>query len=647
MNWNLIALAVPLLLAGCAATPSSPFSPDTATRDRVTRDLTQAANTLPTAPRQARAPDTPPEVFQSLVMPSLQSWLPKPGALGAESRFDLVVTDAPIGQVLNSLAQGSAYSLLLKPASTSPSAPAPASSSADGSGPGPTPAAVRTEPSVASEQRVSFNLKNVTLFETLDALRDVYGYDYTVDKNRILVQPAQLQTRLFVVNYILGQRRGVSDLQVVGGASIGRTTGGGGANGNSGTSNYASVQASGLSTSVKSDIWSEAEDALRTVLGCNIPRSSSGATARGANPASVNASRADVSHPSDVSPADRMRGVDGCTQGRALTINQMSGTILARGMPSELRMVDRMLKAMQLSISRQVIIESKIIDVELNKDAQQGINWSLFQKGLNRFSVGANVANIGVNQPSVSGQAGGTVANTVTLGNLLGTMTSTGNGVSAGASIALQAQNFAALINFLESQGRVHVLSSPRIATLNNQKAILKVGSEEPFVTNITGGISTVSGSTTVETTPSLVYQPFFSGISLDVTPQIDADDNITLHVHSMVNNVMEKSKIALPDSPTLVPFAVNTMNETDSVVKAKDGQVIVIGGLMTERSSDGRSGVPGVKDLPLLGNLFKWGGQSTVKRELVILLKPTVVKDDGEWSKDISATRERLESGR
>lgn len=615
MNWNLAGLALHmplvLVLASCASTQPTA---DTSTQNKITSELTHAAQARPiSTARPSAAPVQTPEVLDSQATPTWPASVPKPGKPQIEARFDWVVTDAPMGQVLSSLAAGSPYSILLK------------SSGA--------------EVASAAEPRISLSLKKTTLFEALDALRDVYGYDYSVEKNRILVQPAQLQTRLYHINYILGQRRGVSDLQVVGGASIGRSSGN-----NSGTSNYASVQASGLSTTVKSDIWSELEDALRTVLSCNIPRSSAGAAALGLASGSTNASRADVSHPSDVAAADRMRGVDGCAQSRALTINQMSGTILARGMPTELRMVERLLKSMQLNISRQVIIESKIIDVELNQGAQQGINWSLFQKGLSRFSVGANPNVIGVNQPSaVAGQSGGTLGSTVSLGGLLGASVAPGSAIAAGAGMAIQSQNFAALINFLESQGRVHVLSSPRIATLNNQKAILKVGSEEPFVTNISGGISTVTGATTVETKPSLVYQPFFSGISLDVTPQIDADDNITMHVHSMVNNVLEKSKIALPDSPSLVPFAVNTMNETDSVVKAKDGQVIVIGGLMTERNADTRNGIPGARGLPLLGNLFNWGAQSVIKRELVILLKPTVVRDDSDWADDIAATGERL----
>ena len=343
---------------------------------------------------------------------------------------------------------------------------------------------------------------------------------------------------------------------------------------------------------------------------------------------------------------ERLRGVDGCSQGRAMVINAMSGTILVRGMPTELRMVERMLKTMQLNIARQVVIESKIIDVELSKDAQQGINWGQFKDGSHRASVGANAAALGVNQPSaVAGQTGGTVASGTTLAGLLGTSMSPPGAIGNTAGIAIQASNFAALINFMESQGRVHVLSSPRISTLNNQKAVIKVGSEEPFVTNIVGGTSTVvaGGGTQQVTKPTLTYQPFFSGIALDVTPQIDADDNITLHVHSMVNRVSEKSKIALPGEVATVPFAVNTMNETDSVVKARDGQVVVIGGLMSERTSDTRGGVPRARDVPVGGALFSWGTQQATKRELVILLKATVVKDDGTWSDLISESEERI----
>jgi MSHA biogenesis protein MshL len=222
---------------------------------------------------------------------------------------------------------------------------------------------------------------------------------------------------------------------------------------------------------------------------------------------------------------------------------------------------------------------------------------------------------------------------------------SAANAFSAGLGMAVQNRNFLAMINFLQTQGHVHVLSSPRIATLNSQKAVLKVGSEEPFVTNISGGVTNVTNGISQTTPPTLQYQPFFSGISLDVTPQIDEKDNITLHVHALVNSIIEKEKISQPTAGAVrVPFAVNTISETDNVIKTKDGQVVVIGGLMTESNRDDRAKVPGAGDVPVLGAFFSKGGQTSVKRELVILLKPTVVKDDSDWSNDIEATQARVE---
>jgi MSHA biogenesis protein MshL len=621
MKWNVLALIAPMVLAGCSSTyPKA----DLSTQEKILGEMDRVA-----ARSASRAiPEAvPANVLDALVQSPMRTEMgaTAPSTRGASgARFDLIVTEAPIGQVLAGLVEGTSYSIMLKPAE----AKAGAAGAADAS------------------KRVSFNLKNITLFEALDALRDVYGYDYTIENQRILVQPAELQTRLYYVNYILGQRRGVSDIQVIGGASVGQSSSSTVGSSSTSSSSYGSVQASGLSTSVKSDIWTEVEDALRTMLGCSIPKvaaQKSGGGGLGANASKANASRADVSSADEPQSDERLRGADGCSQGRALAINAMSGTILVRGMPTELRMVDRVLKTMQLNISRQVIIESKIIDVELNKDSQQGVNWSMFKNGLHRMSAGANAAALGVNQPAATaGQNGGAVASTATLAGLLGTSVSPPGALSSTAGIAFQATNFAALINFLESQGRVHVLSSPRISTLNNQKAVIKVGSEEPFVTNIVGGTTTV-GATSTTVNPSLTYQPFFSGIALDVTPQIDANDNITLHVHTMVNRVEEKEKVALPGSTTMVPFAVNSMNETDSVVKARDGQVVVIGGLMTERNADSRGGVPGVRDVPGAGALFNWGLQQSTKRELVILLKSTVLKDDADWNEQISETAARL----
>ncbi len=620
-----------LLLAGCAAS----YPPqDTATRDRISAELQSAAQ-MPEREPPARAAALPiPEAISASLLPPLKLALPKASAKQLEQRFDLVVSDALLSQVLTGIVEDTNFSIVMKPRSSAVAAP---------------------------PERVTLKLKNVTLFETLDTVREVYGYDYQVEGHRIYVQPPELQTRLYQVNYVVGQRRGVSDLQVVGGASRGPSQVNSGQSGiglgtsSASGSGYASLQASALSSVAKTDLWGEVEDALRTTLGCQIPRSQSAGQAGGqsggmsAGGGSSTSSRADVSFPGEQQPGERQRGIDGCSEGRAMTISPMSGTLLVRAMPRELKSIEQMLRTMEVNIQRQVIIEAKIIDVELNAGAQQGVNWSAFSNGLHRFSVGSDTTLIGALNGRAGAVSGGQLAAGATLGALAGgglVGAVGGNAFASGLGMAMQLRNFSALINFLQTQGNVHVLSSPRIATLNNQKAVLKVGNEEPYVTGITAGSQATTSGVVTTAPPTLQYQPFFSGIALDVTPQIDERDNITLHVHTMVNSVVEKMKISQPStSAVYVPFAVNTINEADSVVRTRDSQVVVIGGLMTERAQDDRDKVPGLGDVPGPGGLFSKGAQKSSKRELVILLKPTVVKDDSNWTADIRATQDRIDS--
>ena len=641
-----VVLALAGLLSACSAT--YPVK-DLSAQNRIDETLKQAS-----APKAPAPVIVPPAVSQSL-LPPLRSALPRRAAPQTEPRFDLVVTDAPIGQILNGIVADTRYSILLSPKVTAPMPPV--------TGGGQPDAAAQAAAGAGRRDLITVHLKNVTVLEALEAVRETYGYEYSISGTRILVEPPEAQTRFYQINYTLGQRRGVSDLQVVSGAAAGGgSSGSGGGSGSSsgsgssgsssggsggGAASYGSNQASALSTVSKSDLWGELEDSLRTILGCQIPKlqSSGGRAGQGASGSSSggSSSRADVSFVGDSQLGERLRGVDGCADGRAVNVNQMSGTILVRGMPKELRTIERLLRTMQINIERQVIIEAKVIDVQLNKDSQQGINWAAFPQGLMRASVGGDPSLVGA--PGTAGA--GTVAAGASLANLLGTQLIGGTAqtaFSAGLGIALQGSQFAALVSFLETQGDVHVLSSPRIATLNNQQAVIKVGTEEPFITSISPGSTSLSSAAAIAVPPTLNYQPFFSGISLDVTPQIDDRDRVTLHVHAMVNSIIEKAKASSTQPGAVpVPLAVNSVNETDSVVKTADGMTVVIGGLMTESSSNDRSAIPGLGNVPVAGALFRKGDQASSKRELVILIKPTVVKMDADWADDIAAASQRI----
>ncbi len=186
--------------------------------------------------------------------------------------------------------------------------------------------------------------------------------------------------------------------------------------------------------------------------------------------------------------------------------------------------------------------------------------------------------------------------------------------------------DFEAVISLLETQGAVQVLSSPRISTVNNQKAVIKVGSDEYFVTNIS--TTTVTAGSAINTNDSPQLTPFFSGIALDVTPEISEDGEVILHIHPTVSEVTQQNKIIGGQS---VPLAASTIRESDSIVRARSGQIIVIGGLMQTSSGDSDSGVPWLSHLPVLGYAFKQKQQSSVKSELVILLRPVVSDDQSQ----------------
>ena len=283
------------------------------------------------------------------------------------------------------------------------------------------------------------------------------------------------------------------------------------------------------------------------------------------------------------------------------------------------------------------MLEAKIIEVSLSEGFEAGINWAWFGGNNRRYGIGS--VNSGTSLSTSGTLSSGNLK--LTPGSELGSMVSDlGHGVFG---LALQAKNFASLLSFLEMQGNVQVLSSPRIATLNNQKAVLKVGTDDFFVTNVSSTV-TSTGTSNV-TTPTITLQPFFSGIALDVTPQIDEQNDIILHVHPSISNVTESQKVinlGELGSYTL-PLASSTVNETDSIVRVQDGNIVAIGGLMKQEQGASGTGLPGASAASGFGWLFGNKAGYLKKSELVILIKPTVIRSESSWKEDLSETSERL----
>lgn len=578
MKHAIHARGMALLLAGALAACASPRSGNEV--------LGQINDVLLKSATERRPPAT--AVSDKSLMPPLAPEAVV-DALAAEPRFDLAVVNAPAAQVFMALVSGTRYSMLLPP---------------DVSG------------------SLTVNLKDVTMLEALDTIRELYGYEYRIQGKRIFIEPNTIKSRVFHINYLTGRRQGSSELRVtansmtlnpsgtVGGATAATPTTGPVVPGGSGTDGRGN-DSSRVNMTTDSDFWSDLKRALATVVGT--------------------------------------------AEGRSVVVNPSSGVVLVRALPTELRNVEKYLRATQLIAERQVMLEAKIIDVTLAEGFQAGVNWSTFNGVSNRTSVG--VVQPGTLLPAQPGQPIVSVPSRLASSNdrdaiLPGAgsfLPGVGGLIAASAlgrgffGLAFQSQNFAALLNFLETQGTVSVLSSPRIATLNNQKAVLKVGTDELFVTNVTS--STTTTTTGTVSAPTITLQPYFSGISLDVTPQIDEDGNIILHVHPSVSVVQEVEKVI--DLGTLgvykLPLANSSINETDSIVRVQDGNIVAIGGLMRQQQSSGRSQLPGATGIA--ANALGQSVAGLSKRELVILIKPTIIDSDRAWTQDLKDVQQRMQA--
>ena len=510
-----------------------------------------------------------PALVPAGISAALAEPAPPAVTLAPEPRLDLLVNSAQAREVFLAIVADTRYSMLM-------------------------------HPDVAGT--LSVTLRGVTVLEALDAIRDVYGYDFKIDGRRITVYAPTLQTRIFTINYPHSQRVGSSELRISSGGGLQGATAGGSGAGTSGSA--APSDGSNVVTTSKTDFWAELTGALRALIGGG--------------------------------------------EGRSVITSPQAGIMAVRAMPGELRQVEQFIKAAQIAVERQVMLEAKIVEVELRDGFQSGIDWSALKNGSSATGAVGVIGGGSASNTLVSGARAGLPGFSAGAAALLA------DGVSlpaAGAGLfglAFAQDGFQAVLGFLETQGDVQILSSPRIATLNNQKAVLKVGAEDFFVTNVSSGTSSSSttGSSGTTTLPTLTLTPFFSGISLDVTPQIDDGSNIMLHVHPSVTTVTEKTKqIDLGSVGNYrLPLASSSVNETDTLVRVQDGNIVAIGGLMQIESNRRSSGFPGAGEVPFLASLLGSKANSGRKKEVVVLIKPSIIRTAQDWEEQTRRSRAALD---
>ncbi|MDR3492180.1 MAG: pilus (MSHA type) biogenesis protein MshL [Gammaproteobacteria bacterium] len=533
-----------VLINSCVITPPKHPTPLDEGRQSIhegIRDNLRVANSRKTyhAPRS---------VTDALV-PSVDSNLPRAGQV-TPRRFDVIADKMPTRVFFMGLVDGTPYNMVVDP---------------------------------SIEGTVSLNLKNVTIIEAMDAVRDMYGYQYHRTSYGFEVLPQEIQTEIFTINYLDVKRSGKSTTALVSGTisdKVGSTGVGGGvaaapAPMSNGTTDAGSISSSSVKTTSEADFWKDLESTLKTMVGTE--------------------------------------------NGRSVIVNPEGGVVIVHAFRPQLNQVAHYIDRLQTNMKRQVVIEAKVLEVQLSDTFQSGIDWSLFgnpNTGNALFSQKATGPNFD----------GGFQADNISAFDSIFTITMKGS--------------FKNLIQLLETQGNVQVLSSPRISTVNNQKAVIKVGNDEFFVTGLstTNNNNNNTGSNNNNNnTQDIILTPFFSGVTLDVTPQISKNGEVILHIHPTISKVTEQQKNitlgttqgsfgtpSVPNTLTL-PLARSAVRESDNIVKAANGQVVVIGGLMSTTMTEGVAATPLLSHLPGIGPFFRRTTQVAAKVELVILLRPII----------------------
>jgi len=452
------------------------------------------------------------------------------------------------------------------------------------------PYSIAVHPDVTGD--ITLSLSDVTLAELLDVVEEIYGYEIRRNKRVIQVYPAGIRTETIALNYLFLKRFGESSTSInSGGVSENDPNAGNNSNGSFNNNRSGSNNRNNRNNRSNGN-------------GSNSQSNSSGINIYTQNESDFWKELKET-----------LESLVGKEAGRSVIVSPQAGLVTVRALPGEISAVKKFINDTQTHLHRQVIIEAKIMEVTLKDDYQQGVKWD-----------------------EVLGSIGSTDLTFSTSGNIVGSVIS--SAIGGTSALSFSGSDFSGVIELLQTQGNVQVLSSPRITATNNQKAVIKVGEDEYFVTDVS---STTTTGTATTVTPEIDLTPFFSGIALDVTPQIDEDGDVILHVHPSVTITDEQTKeIRLGDQDIVLPLAQSSVRESDTIIRAKSGEIVVIGGLIETTKVDIESKTPLLGDIPVVGELFKSKSESTQKKELVIMLKPVVIGQD-TWKNQIKDARALL----
>ena len=598
-----ITIATIMLLAACSATPMRP-------------DASHLIGT-PQATLNATDPEAS-DIPQPVLAPSLP---PPPRTGPALETYSVVVSQVEIAELLFAMARD---------------------------------AKINVDVSPQVQGKVTLNAIEQTLPQILNRLSRQVPLRYEFDGSNLVVLPDHPFVRQYTIDYVNVSREASASTNIA--TQISSTGSGAGASGDAGQSNNNSTTQ--IVNRSNNQFWDTLVANLRALIGASngADEAAAGAGSRTGNPSATNRSGSGGSTPapeqglggSGVAAAQAAAGSAGPALQAArpsVIASPETGVVLVRATAVDHERVQAYLDQVMHSAQRQVLIEATIAEVQLSEEYQQGVNWAKLRldgTGWSFVQQPDGTAPLSTGVPPLGGPAGiGFPTSLSGTGNLPGGAAA-GNAANASLGVLRYLRNGSTgsigfALSLLQSFGKVKVLSSPKISVLNNQTAVLKVVDNRIYFTidvQITPGTDTTAPLVTYTSTPNTVPV----GFVMSVTPQIEAAGGVTMNVRPTISRIVgfvNDPNPALAQNNVVSRVPEIQTREIESILKVRSGDVAVMGGLMQESVDDQQDVVPGPAHIPFVGELFRYRSEKSRKSELVIFLRPMVIKDasmDGDY---------------
>lgn len=567
----LLALAAAAMLAGCATSPTPRSVQSLRPVDQETPDKLREHMVAESQKLLAHQMALNQQLRQSAPAPEIAPVAPKFDMLEGKV-ISVAMSRATISQILAAFADSARINLVVDPAV------------------------------VRVGQVSDIYLRDVSLREAFTEVLRAYNVSGEIQGNTLRV--TLNEEKFFNLDFLNSST--TLDLSA-GGNVFGNSTGGSGGGASNALRGNLSISGGG---GAKSDPYQEIENNMRVILGEDMRRAAVQPVAQvPAVATQVGTALVPAQTPFTADLAETTG------QDAGFSVNRMTGTMYVKARPGKMRAIEKMLAKVQGMLRQQVYIEAQLIDVQLSDSFEFGVDWSILR---GRLAAGFGTSPIALSgAQGVLPNVGGALSRTVTLpSTLIGSLTGPALGVG------YQGSTSSVVINALRSFGNLKVLSNPNVQVRNGTPALLSVGDSIRYVTRASSTL-VVPGGGASTTTSDVQTDSVFSGVMVGVLPYMRDDGRIELLINPMQSEV-DPASLALVqvNSDNRVTLPVVSYKGLTTTLNVGDGDVVVVGGLIDQRTTDRNRGAPGVSDVPVLGKLVGNQSDTHASRELVIVMR-------------------------